>query len=508
MQADGQGRLRPEGALRPGRARADVGVGEHVVRHHPRRRHRGERVQLQLGRSRVAPESARQRAVVPRSAERGHARDGPRDRTRSHLLPARAGAARQHGAARSPIARTRRPTCSRRRCSRRPTPATSTSATLAPDDQQAVCDIYPAAHDPMTCAPGHDGTAGGCSCSAAGAPLSALASLRPARASAFSRRARGGGAAEIVGGWQRSRASLAGRGGGARGGWCRPAWGFVRKKTDGGLAEYWQPSCIQLDVYINDFAGHVPRRDRQVDQRRRAHLEPDRGDLPRRLLAPVLRDRALAGARQRARHRRPAYDGHNTLQFYTAGSPYPANSALGGSTIALTSVWARADGHIVDADVQVNALDNPFANLDPGYVVGRRQSTRSICRTPSPTSSGICSASATPAGISSATSTSRSTTWMRASRCATPAARRRQGHGDVRDHRQRRRNDEAQPVARRHPGCLRDLSGQRRSARVRAGHAGRRLRLPHGRAASGVELALLSLLAIVLGRRRGRARRL
>ena len=33
------------------------------------------------------------------------------------------------------------------------------------------------------------------------------------------------------------------------------AWGYVRKKTDGGLAEYWQPNCIQLDVYINDFAA-------------------------------------------------------------------------------------------------------------------------------------------------------------------------------------------------------------------------------------------------------------
>ena len=43
-----------------------------------------------------------------------------------------------------PDCATRRPTCSRRRCSRRPSPATSTSATLAPDDQQAVCDIYPA----------------------------------------------------------------------------------------------------------------------------------------------------------------------------------------------------------------------------------------------------------------------------------------------------------------------------------------------------------------------------
>jgi len=31
-------------------------------------------------------------------------------------------------------------------------------------------------------------------------------------------------------------------------------------------------------------------------------------------------------------------------------------------------VFARADGHIVDADVQINAVDYDFANRDPGYV--------------------------------------------------------------------------------------------------------------------------------------------
>jgi MYXO-CTERM domain-containing protein len=55
-------------------------------------------------------------------------------------------------------------------------PGDTQKRTLAPDDQQAVCDIYPASHDPMTCAPGQTDP-GGCSCAAAGAPLSALASL-------------------------------------------------------------------------------------------------------------------------------------------------------------------------------------------------------------------------------------------------------------------------------------------------------------------------------------------
>jgi MYXO-CTERM domain-containing protein len=40
---------------------------------------------------------------------------------------------------------------------------------LAPDDQQAVCDIYPAASDPKTCSPGQSNPSG-CSCNAGGAP--------------------------------------------------------------------------------------------------------------------------------------------------------------------------------------------------------------------------------------------------------------------------------------------------------------------------------------------------
>lgn len=146
-----------------------------------------------------------------------------------------------------------------------------------------------------------------------------------------------------------------------------PAWGFVRKATDGGIEEYWQPNCIQLSVYINDFGG-MSRDEIAKSISAGAHTWsptavtcPDGKSHPFFEIVPSL---APVGTRAP----RPAYDGHNTFQFYTAGSPYPENSAFGPSTIALTSVWARADGHIVDADVQVNALDNSFANLDPGYV--------------------------------------------------------------------------------------------------------------------------------------------
>jgi len=44
--------------------------------------------------------------------------------------------------------------------------------TLAPDDQLAVCQIYPAAADPMTCAPASPPEEGCSSCAVAGAPAS------------------------------------------------------------------------------------------------------------------------------------------------------------------------------------------------------------------------------------------------------------------------------------------------------------------------------------------------
>jgi MYXO-CTERM domain-containing protein len=146
-----------------------------------------------------------------------------------------------------------------------------------------------------------------------------------------------------------------------------PAWGFVRKQTDAGRDEYWQVNCIPISVYINDF-GDMTRDEVAKSIAAAAHAwSPSEVTCGDGLTHPFVEIvPSLAAANTRAP--RPAYDGHNTLQFYTPYSPYPENTAFNSSIIALTSVWARADGHIVDADVQVNALDNQFANLDPGYV--------------------------------------------------------------------------------------------------------------------------------------------
>jgi MYXO-CTERM domain-containing protein len=146
-----------------------------------------------------------------------------------------------------------------------------------------------------------------------------------------------------------------------------PAGGFVRKKTDAGRDEYWQVNCIPISIYINDY-GEMSRDEIAKSVAAAAHTwSPSQVTCADGVSHPFVEIvPSLAAANTRAP--RPGYDGHNTLQFYTAYSPYPENSSFNSSVIALTSVWARADGHIVDADVQVNALDNSFANRDPGYV--------------------------------------------------------------------------------------------------------------------------------------------
>jgi MYXO-CTERM domain-containing protein len=56
-------------------------------------------------------------------------------------------------------------------------PGDTDKRTLAPDDQQAVCEIYPAASDPQNCAPPMSSTLQGCSaCAAGGAPAPGAAS--------------------------------------------------------------------------------------------------------------------------------------------------------------------------------------------------------------------------------------------------------------------------------------------------------------------------------------------
>ena len=153
------------------------------------------------------------------------------------------------------------------------------------------------------------------------------------------------------------------------------AWGYVRKKTDGGIDEYWQLSCIPLTVYLNSFTD-MTRDEVAKSIGAAAHTwSPSAVTCADGVSHPFL-EIVTSMAPADAIPPTPAYDGRNTLLFYTPSRPYPPPevSGISFSTVALTATWARADGHIVDADVRINAVDNIFANIDPNFISTNGQS--------------------------------------------------------------------------------------------------------------------------------------
>jgi hypothetical protein len=146
-----------------------------------------------------------------------------------------------------------------------------------------------------------------------------------------------------------------------------PASAYVRKKTDGGIDEYWQVSCIPMTIYMNGYTGMM-RDEVAKSIAAAAHTwSPSAVTCPDGVSHPFL-EIVPSLADEKAVPPVPAYDARNTVLFYTPDRPYPENSGLSWEVVALTAGWARADGHIVDADVRINAYDNQFANLDPNFV--------------------------------------------------------------------------------------------------------------------------------------------
>jgi len=148
------------------------------------------------------------------------------------------------------------------------------------------------------------------------------------------------------------------------------AGAYVRKQTDGGISEYWQVSCIPLTIYMYGF-GDMTRDQVAKSIGAAAHTwSPSEVTCPDGMSHPFLEIVPLM-ADEGSKPPLPAYDGHNTVIFFSDTLQPPENSpfTLSSGIVALTSVFARADGHIVDADVQINAMNGMrWTNRDPGYV--------------------------------------------------------------------------------------------------------------------------------------------
>ena len=349
------------------------------------------------------PRPARQRAVVPRPPERGDARDGAPHRPRPHLLLP---------GTRAPLERTTAhpiPDCASASPDVLATtmfpsadPGDVDKRTLAPDDQQAVCEIYPAAQDPNDVHAAGIDDAGrrrllvvrGRRTPDAGRRM--IAARSP---SCCWRRAPGGAAADAV----RRAGMRAGSSRAGRGVRRDRHWRSRRRPTSGSgttatSPEYWQASCIPVTVYPNGFTD-MTRDEVAKSIGAAAHTwSPARGHLPRRRSHPFLEIvTSIAPADELPPAPAVRWTQHAGVLSLTV--PGCEDSGISIRAVALTSTWSRADGHIVDADVRINANGQLLRRTSIRASSQRRNGQFPFdLQNASHTSSATCSASATPAG--------------------------------------------------------------------------------------------------------------
>ena len=144
--------------------------------------------------------------------------------------------------------------------------------------------------------------------------------------------------------------------------WTPPAAAYVRRKTDGGIPEYWQASCVSATIYLNGF-NMMTRDEVAKSISAAAHTwSPDAvtcgdGSHPYFEVAVTLNpdDNATAVVQN---------DAKNSIIFQTQTWP----DTLSPYALAVTSAFAKSDGRILDSDIQINATASSFliwANLDP-----------------------------------------------------------------------------------------------------------------------------------------------
>jgi hypothetical protein len=150
---------------------------------------------------------------------------------------------------------------------------------------------------------------------------------------------------------------------------------YVRSETDAGNPFYWKESCVPATIYLNGFdrtSGMTPT---QIvkSMTAAAHtwstdgVSCTSGDVTTNPYLEIVPTLAPASARPPA----AAWDGRNSIIFRTeswskSGQPGPGYP---DEALAVTTVTARLDGHIVDADMELNGVTKQWANLDPGVGV-------------------------------------------------------------------------------------------------------------------------------------------
>ena len=139
---------------------------------------------------------------------------------------------------------------------------------------------------------------------------------------------------------------------------------YVRSVANDGMHQlYWSSSCETVTIYLNGFSAMTPDEVAKSIGAAAAAWGPDsvtcpgrgrRHDHPFFEILPQLASGGSGTA--------DAKDGKNSIVFDTMGLD------LGPEVLASTAVSKEPDGHIVDADIEINASspDILWGNLDPG----------------------------------------------------------------------------------------------------------------------------------------------
>lgn len=152
---------------------------------------------------------------------------------------------------------------------------------------------------------------------------------------------------------------------------ARPARAYVRSVSQPvsgqpGSQLYWSSSCETVTVYLNGFTAMTPDEVAKSIGGAAAAWGPDSVICPAATgdggnghpYFEILPQLATGGSAPAAGN-----DGKNSIIFETTSS-----LDLGPEVLAFTSVSKEPNGHIVDADIEINAASQQivWANLDPG----------------------------------------------------------------------------------------------------------------------------------------------
>ena len=144
------------------------------------------------------------------------------------------------------------------------------------------------------------------------------------------------------------------------------AWGFTRETTDEGIPVYWTTSCVTTTVYLNGFSSMTPDEVAKSIGAAAHAWSPSEvtcpgadGGVASHPYFEIVPGMAAVDATAPA----IADDARNVVVFRPVGwddDTHPLEA------LALTSLTKKKDGRILDADMEINATDYTWANLDPG----------------------------------------------------------------------------------------------------------------------------------------------